>query len=164
LPAAAPRAADVPKPESRVEWYAGKLVAADAISLITFYAGAQSESASALPALGLGGYLLAAPIIHATEGRPAVALGSFMLRLGLPIVGATVASMTYKSEQDDHCDCMGDAIAVIGGLAVGMLVAMPLDYLLLGHKRVQQPKKRVSLLPTFTVAQQGASFGVAGRF
>lgn len=115
-PAQVPVAKPVAKPEAtRERWYGwqGLIVDGASILLVT----------PAIPPLGVGGYFLGAPIVHAAHGRWGAAGGSVLLRIGLPVVGAIVAN---GGTSDRSCGEFGCLRAVVGA-GVGILAAIAVD-------------------------------------
>jgi hypothetical protein len=148
-------------------WYGYQLLLADALSVGLVYAGAGSGT-GALATAGVGGMLLGAPIVHAVQGEPGRAFGSLGLRLAMPLAGAAIAMWAYDRGNRDSrsCDCMGGALAGMGGMVLGLGAAMLTDALLLGWRPETPARKRTSIamIPSVGVAPGGGSVGLAGRF
>jgi hypothetical protein len=148
-------------------WYGYQLLLADALSVGLIYAGAGSDT-GALATAGVGGMFLGAPIVHAVQGEPGRAFGSLGLRLAMPLAGAAIAMWAYdRSNRDrESCDCMGGALAGMGGMVLGLGAAMLTDALFLGWRPETSARQRrsIAMIPSIGVAPGGGSVGLAGRF
>ena len=166
LPPPAPPAenGDTAEPE-RTVWYGYKLMLADAASIGLLFAAGAADS-GAIGVTGLASMFVAAPVIHAMEGRNGRAVGSLGLRVLMPLTGGILASWAYdRGRNGDDCDCMGGVIAGLGGMVLGMGAAMLVDGLVLGWRtEPRSAPKDLALIPTVGVAPGGASLGLAGRF
>ena len=133
--AAAPAAAISDAPEATAQaqvrteriWYGWQPLAGDLMAAGVFTLGAAGESGN-VELAGAAIFPLAAPLIHLAHGHPLRALGSFGLRLAVPIggffLGASVQPMFDKNcAQEELCGLGG---AIIGGRA-GTLVAAVID-------------------------------------
>lgn len=152
--------------EPRQEYYGWQVMLADAASLALLF---NDEGTW----LGVGGYALGGPIVHAAHGNVGSTLASAGLRAGLPVLGFFAGVILV--EQDSHCgeeeyDC-DDGFAALGaGLALGALgvvSAVAIDWLALGwDDRPASPASGRSLVvvPQVGVSENGASLGVLGRF
>jgi hypothetical protein len=113
-------------------WYGYQIMAADLTSVGLAVFGAQSS-------VGEIGLVIGPSLIHTVHGRIGMAIGSPMLRLGLPAAGALVGALARPcastgrdpgqglgeaAEQDGWC---GTQSALLGA-GVGLLVAMILDW------------------------------------
>jgi hypothetical protein len=122
--------AESAKPVER--WYGYQIMAADLTSVGLAVFGAQ-------PSVGEIGLVVGPSLIHTVHGRVGMAIGSPMLRLGLPAAGALVGALARScsstgqalgsglgepAEQDDGCGTN----RVLLGAGVGLLVAMVLDW------------------------------------
>jgi hypothetical protein len=143
------------------QWYAGKLVLVDLLSVGLVFAGTQIPTAP----IGLGGYVLGAPLVHLGQGNGMGAGISLGLRLTLPIVGAVVAGKLHeRGDNGGDCDCMGGLFAALGGMVLGSFTAMVADWIFLGHKTVTTRPREYAFVPTLMVGERGGSLGLAGRF
>lgn len=128
---AAPRAhAEEP---ARERWYGYQTMAVDATAIGLLAAtGAIPEGAQPWMAGGaIGLYALGPAVVHGANARGGAGLGSFGMRLGLPIVGALMglgigASSSFK----------GLFELAGAGAFVGALTAMVLDAAFLARKTV----------------------------
>lgn len=112
-------------------WYGWQTLIADGASLIVVPLGAAAAGSPEVAAGAfIGGYLLAAPIIHFAHGRPGIAAASFGLRLGMPLLGAAAGALA------DGCGERGEwcVAGPVIGMALGMLGAVVLDASLLTYE------------------------------
>jgi hypothetical protein len=141
-------------------WYGWKTLFVDAISFTLMFA-AEEGDAAALGVIGLGGYVLGGPLIHLGHGEPLNGLGSFGLRLGLPAAGGLIGSTVPY-------DCSGFLCGwePIGyGILIGMGAAVVLDAAFLGYRRGDDAASTTArLVPTFSLAGERTTLGVAGTF
>ena len=110
-------------------------------------------------AVGFGGYVLAAPVIHMSRGnlgRGAISLG---LRIISPaIAGATLTTFAGKDEKD-----AGYGSYMFGGMALGAAVASALDiWLLVPDAPNQGYREKPPTAPMITPVAGGAVAGIAG--
>lgn len=127
------------------QWYGGEILACDGLSIAT-----------AVGFVGIGGYFLAPPIIHAAHGRWGAATLSLAMRVALPIAGGMLAE-SQKDCSGPHdpdgglvpaCNDLGVAFVV----ALGVITAMVLDATVLSYEDV----------PARTVAKaRGPRLGIA---
>ncbi len=154
-------------------WYGWQTLTADGMSIATMIAGGAAGSPT-LGYIGLGGYFVAAPVVHGVQGRVGVAFGSFGLRVGAPALGAVIgyAAAGPCRDQGQFLGCLfhGWAEAAVGGL-VGAGAAIALDAALLanGTRLAAPPRetgmpKVTSLAPSFDPRTGAAGMGVGGTF
>jgi hypothetical protein len=151
------------QPESETQWYGGRLMLVDGLSVAAMIMG----GGSGVTAVGFGGIFLAAPIVHLTEGRAGAAFGSLGLRVAMPLAGMFIGGAIYSAghQGDASCRCMGGIAEAAGGAMLGLLGAMALDYAFLGLKpSAEGPRAGIAIVPTATIAQNAGSLGLAGRF
>jgi hypothetical protein len=174
--APAPARAPVAKAARETEWYGWQTLTADGLSVATIIAGAGLKS-SEVALLGVGGYFVAAPIVHVVQGRVGVAFGSFGLRVAAPMVGGAIGYMAAgpcsASESGKLFGCLfhGWAEAAVGGL-IGATSAVALDAALLAHKtREATPPpqesgtpKLTSIAPSFDPRTRTTTLGASGTF
>jgi hypothetical protein len=109
-----------------------------------------SEDGTAVASLGLVGYGLGAPVVHLAHGRGWRALGSLMLRGGLPltfgVIGANMEDCSPDASGDFTC---GGAGAALGWLA-GIGTAIALDAALLANEPEPAPAQHVPTVGFFS--------------
>jgi len=112
--------------EPETHWYGWETLTVDAVSV----------AAMPLAGVGVAGYLVGAPIVHAAHDRWGAAAASLGLRVALPIAGAYagVALANCGNSQRASEDWCGLGEAVLG-LGVGMLAAIVIDAAVLGYER-----------------------------
>ena len=139
--------------ETRIGYYGWQVLLCDLSSVIALF-GERTT------ALGMGGYLVLGPIVHASHGNTGRAWASAGLRLGLPLLGGVIGGASHGS--GDALDIM--AGMVVGGMA-GALGAMIIDSAALGwEQRPVQRERPLVVVPQVSVAEHGVSLGVLGRF
>jgi len=191
--------APAPAP-ANTEWYGLPLLVSDLASaaLWSLAAGAATSGpnnpAGALVVLGVPGYLITSPIVHAVHGHGWRAVGSVVLRLALPAAGGVVGAFV-GAETCTTPPVPADALAgsyyegagcgwpdgAITGALVGVVItglgAMVIDDAVLAWGPPDEPTPaQASLrppalqwLPTLGVAHDSGNnavptFGVAGSF
>ena len=143
--------------ESR--WYGWQILIVDGASIVT------------MPILvGLAGYVLGGPIVHAAHDR----WGIGALSLGARLAGPTVGILAMGG-----ADCKGDfcGLGLLVGAAVGAGVAVAVDVALLAREDVpvtRSPERaaapifsiKPSIAPELTPRRElhGVSLGVSGTF
>jgi hypothetical protein len=154
-------------------------------------AGGISQNATAAEfALGVGaaGFLFGGPTIHGLNGaKPGTIVGSFVLRLGLPLTGL-VLGVTAGESSEASCEAKGDELCGLGpaldgifALAIGMIAASIIDSAALAWTSAKPDavtppasKQALRLTPVFGMRHDDArrdgagamtpTFGVAGTF
>jgi hypothetical protein len=120
--------------------------------------------------LGVGSYVVGAPIIHAANGHGMRALGSIVLRVTLPVLGGFAGAGldkpqcgdTISGAPADFCDGTFPGPNLQKGVALGVLAAIVIDTWLVARPERQRPRRSWS--PTAAALHGGASVGVAGAF
>jgi hypothetical protein len=150
-------------------WYGWQTLVVDAVSIPVSYEGNRS-SHHAPAALGFVGYLVVSPVIHLAHGEWLNGLGSFGVRIALPVASGAIALELASDCRDDEPgwdfflrDCQETALNY--GVLIGQAAAAGVDAILLGHRRgddvaVAPP----SIAPTFSLARGGGMLGLAGAF
>lgn len=128
--------ADEPPPEHR--WYGSRVIIADALSTSVAVAGVMMRS-EVVAKVGVAGYLVAPPLIHAAHENGLEAVGSLAIRAALPIAGARVGLEMCNTGDGSTDDCTGH---VMLGLVAGAGVAMILDAALLARGEVRPARRR----------------------
>lgn len=160
--AAAPCAPPEPRTsEARERWYGWQTLLVDGMSLV---------ATPLAPPLGLGGYLLGAPIVHLANGHVGIAGLDLLLRVGLPAGGAMLACLGDR--------CQGDlgGLAAAVGLGIGALGAIAIDGAVLAREETARtpkgdgaakraPARAFSIAPGAAPRREGGvDFGVSGTF
>jgi len=163
--------------------YRWQVATTDAILMGTAIAGFSLEGKDAsldyvasntMMTVGGFGYLLGAPIVHATHGRWGRAGLSLLLRVAIPATGATIGAVIGKAtctpgEWFCGLDEMGK------GVAVGAVVAAVVDSVLIASPRTareletertvaRRPSAGASLSPQLVATPNLALVGLGGRF
>jgi hypothetical protein len=143
-------------PPVHVGSYASELMLGDLLSVV------------ACPITGCLGILVVPPFIHRSHGRHGAAVTSFVLRLGMPFVGAFGAmwlSPDCRARDGQSCLFYG-----LLGAGAGELSAMVIDYTVLAAADDEPvPIFRAassghSVLAGVGVSHGGLTFSVAGAF
>jgi hypothetical protein len=154
--------------EPRYRWYGWQTLSTDAAALALALlagtssgAGISSSAGEALGWLALGTYGLGAPAVHFVHRNPGRALGSFGIRLGMPIAGAFAGASLASGCDGFLCEASGAAL----GLLIGVGGAVAIDAAVLA--RETKPKHRDQraglLVPLVSLTPQRAWLGVAGE-
>jgi hypothetical protein len=182
LAATTARAQSEPAPISSYRWQAAT---ADAVAVTAAVAGFSLEGtdgsldyvpSNMLMGIGIGGYYLGAPIVHAAHrhfGRAGVSLA---LRVGLPVLGGAIGSQFANCGPNEFL-CGLDEFGK--GFAAGAAAAVFVDNVLLfllpsadetpdhAVTTVRSPARPASSLqiePRLAAAPNAAMLGVGGRF
>jgi hypothetical protein len=144
-----------PAPAPRTHWYGWQIMAIDAASVAT-------AAASQNGVVMAGVYVSGGPLVHLVNQRPAAALGSAALRVGLPLAGMyTGAAMATCNDEDDWLCPMGEM--ALGGIA-GMLTASVIDWTVLSTETAE-PERGFTAAPSVAVSGRGdVRLGLSGRF
>jgi hypothetical protein len=122
--------------------------------------------------LSIGTFALGAPIVHVAHGRPLVALGDFVLRLGVPFVGLYIGGQ-FDIHQPWTCDANGycqqtmagmTTGGIIGGVAVSALDAAVFAYEAAPAERRRVLAKAPSISPSLALMPRGGRVTVVGSF
>jgi hypothetical protein len=165
----APSFAQSAEPAEETHWYGWQTLLADGASFTLLFSSLASDSGQALPALGLGAFLLGGPVIHLAHDRGGVAAGSLALRVGLPVAGGFIGlkASECKRVNDYSCDDPGEGLAVVVGTflgaSVGALVASGIDAAALAQKTTPR-RAGVQLTPELTPVSGGLRAGLRGTF
>jgi hypothetical protein len=151
-------------------WYGWQTLAADAASVGVVALAAATADGDAALAVGLGSYVLGAPIVHAANGRIGAAMGSASLRLALPVIAFSVSMSSGDCDGVDDgrepssCGPERAVGPVLGALATATLV----DALLLSWKAppAKEPERahHVSVRPSIALTRESRSLVLAGTF
>lgn len=145
-------------------WYGWQTLAFDAASVGSM-AGGIYESEELFFA-GFFGYVFGAPIVHGAHGESTKAVGSFAMRVALPIFGGLIAGAARECERDPggdpdydrNCNALGfDGVLIGAGLAIG------LDAVFLAHDTPDETPP-LPFAPSVAVAKDRATFSLGGTF
>jgi hypothetical protein len=156
-------------PPAQSQWYGWQILGIDAATV--FAAGAAPNAvAPVAPYILLG----SGPAVHLAHGHPGRALGSALLRAGLPaaglFIGAASANCSQSNIDDDDLCGLGEAI--VGGL-VGVASAEIIDAGFLAwdddgdsasSSSEESPHEKPVILPSVSVTPQSASAGLLMTF
>jgi hypothetical protein len=126
--APAPRQADAVVPRRKAgQWYGWQTLVCDGVSVLTV-----------VVVVGIGGYLLCAPIVHVAHGRGLIALADLGLRVGAPVAGAFAgAGLGYLADDASGRNSTYGGAALVGGVlgfGVGLLGAVIVDAAVLARE------------------------------
>jgi hypothetical protein len=131
------------------KWYGLQVAAPDVVGWVLVVVGAQSDNMGAV-ALGVGGIVLGGPIVHTAHDNWGRAAASFGLRVGAPIVGASLGAAVGAASGGGGKGAL-DAIAfAIVGAGVGYVAAAAFDIAYLAREDVPESAPRM--------------FSIGGRF
>lgn len=168
--------------EARSHWYGGQILVADAAALAVSTTGAVLAGrddvgkgiAPTVALLGLGGWVLSSPFVHAGHRQPGRALASLAMRTG----GMAVSALTGMTTLGLTClgSCEGDyaALGILvvgggGGLVLGALAASAVDAAALAYMPEGEPKAASSALRVLPVVgyepvHRLPTMGLSGAF
>ena len=143
-------------------WYGWESLTTDGAALLLAAVAVRSDNAPLLGLSSLALYGLGGPIIHLTRDNGWHALGSLLLRGGLPVVAGAAGAALERCDADDDEDLCGVSGAFLGGLA-GVVSAMVIDSAVLGWER---PSALAGDAPQLGIASDGKStlLTASGRF
>jgi len=131
------------------KWYGYQVAAPDAVGWGFVLVGAGSETWGAV-ALGVGGIVLGGPIVHAAHGHWGRAGASLGLRIGAPLVGATLGGGLGLAASSGGKDALDAIVTAIIGAGVGYVAAAAIDIIYLAREDVPDAAPRM--------------FSIGGRF
>ena len=169
-----------PIADRKSTWYGWQTLTVDGIATATIAAsfgvagsGDARGPAYALFGVGMGGYVAGGPLVHIAHGEYIRAIGSAVMRAGLPALAGTVAyGLSHGCDANDHwIPSFCQEGAAFFAVAIGMLTSMAIDAGAIAwttHRaaRVEHPPPvaKLTLAPDFAVSPRGASAGVVGQF
>ncbi|HET9989890.1 MAG TPA: hypothetical protein VFQ65_15265 [Kofleriaceae bacterium] len=115
-------------------------------------------------ALSLGGYLLAAPIVHLAHDHGDRAVESFALRIGVPLLGGLIGNAVGRSQCSFNCDNDADIALTALGIVTGAVAASAIDigYLSRGDTITRTGPR---LAPAVATGPNGSvRIGIGGTF
>jgi len=156
------------KPQEPVRWYRGEMLLADTAAVGVGVIGLSfADSGGGYRAVewyylpGALAFAAAGPIVHGLHHDSTGAVESLALRIGLPLVGAMLASASYGKSCYDGCSDTNFGMEVMGGIA-GAATALIIDDGFLAHER---PAPRPGWTPVLTPTRNGgATVGIGGMF
>jgi hypothetical protein len=121
LPIAAAAAALVLSFSARADEnsYAGQIMFADAFSSTTYLMSTNTRKSPSFSLASMAGFAIGGPLVHFANQKPARAVTSLALRIGLSLAGSLITART-----------VGDPGR---GMAVGAVAAMLADALVVAH-------------------------------
>jgi hypothetical protein len=161
------RAAEPKAPEE--SWYGYQTLGADTLAITLLIGSSQSYGGldTALLVGATGAYLAGAPSIHLLNAQSSSALISLGVRVGAPLVGATMgwAASKFMPYDDGDEEVRGLAIGVL----LGLLAPMVVDAAALAWKPTAAAKSiagtpALTWRPSVAVTSEHFEFGVAGGF
>jgi hypothetical protein len=155
------------EPAMEAHWYGGRILLADGSAVAVMAAGGGLGSGP-LALVGVAGWFVASPLVHAQHAGAGRGLGSFALRAGLPLAGLVLANAAShdcwkEPGASDSCD-VGAGLA---GLLLGVIGAEILDVAWLARDaHPVEGAHAESRAPQLVFLPQGdgLSVGLVGRF
>jgi hypothetical protein len=145
-------------------WYGYQNLATDGLALVLVISAAGLEDrGEPLAWAAFATYALGSPMVHVMNDRGGAAVGSFALRLGLPLVLGGLGAATAPPCSDSQEICLNGVGELFLGAAIGTISAIVIDDFILARKA---PVHRESTwAPTVAPASGGGmTFGVGGSF
>jgi hypothetical protein len=145
---------------SPTTWYGAPMLVVDVAALGVVFGGVAADS-EGLTTMGLLAYSFGGPTVHLGHGNLGRSLGSFTLRLGLPIVGAFVGAGLEECEEGEWLCGLAGAGA---GILTGMVVAGLVDDILIARepRAPSPPRARLFVAPILGTERVG--LGIVGSF
>jgi hypothetical protein len=159
-----------PAPEgTHSSWYGWQTLAADGASLGVFAIGMASWTVEPT-VVGYAGFLVATPVVHVVNGNVGRGVGSFVLRLFVPLlaggIGGAVGLIDSLASKQGDLEPAKIVPAVGIGAGVGAAACIAIDAAALAHKDTKTvgsgttgTQDRVTL-----GIRVGQTIGVAGTF
>lgn len=156
-PFLAPTSAPV---DHRTQWYGWQILAIDA-ALMAALVASLDERTDSVASLSLLGLIASGPIVHAANGKSDRILSSLGLRLGLPLAGLALGSAGCDDKDESLGEAYGCAAGMIGGIAIGTLVAEVID---ISRSTRRVAVREAPFTPVIRASRDATTFGLAGRF
>jgi hypothetical protein len=165
----APSAPPAQPPAPRL-WYGWQTLALDGTllvgSVVLLHLGSDTNSdvidtLAWTPAIA---FVTGGPAIHLFHGEPWRALGSFGLRLGLPVVGGAVGVGLFASCSGTRSDGNCGLGQIVGGFAAGVLAASLIDGLLVARESARPSGVALSLAPFISADGSTRELRLRGQF
>lgn len=164
---------DATPARAKEHWYGWQTLGTDGVAVMLASGALATGGDAAFWELSIGTFALGAPIVHAAHGRPLVALGDFVLRLGVPFVGMYLgaqidAHSAWKCDGDIACG-PSDTATITGGLIGGVAVSA-LDAGVFAFEPPAPEKHRVlasngpRLWPSIALTPRGGRAALVGSF
>jgi hypothetical protein len=154
--------------ETRVVRRYGWQILVTDLGVITASAVLGSASEDTGSGMFAAGYFLGGPAVHIAHGNPGRALGSAIVRISLPVLGALAGVSTANCYSSDDWFC-GVGHAAYGGL-IGMAAAVAIDAGLLAREEravSTQPARAprgLRAAPDLRLSEGALSVGLRGTF
>jgi hypothetical protein len=160
-----PVAEGTPRATEITEWYGWQNLLSDAVSVALIAQGGSTNS-NALAYVGVAGYMVGSPVIHAAHGSVTKPFVSLALRLGLPALGGLSVALLSKRQPDDEGNDIGYALGIAGGVVVGALTAALIDDIAVARKVTKvtptaAARPRLYLSPIIAKDVRGVSLGLS---
>lgn len=158
-----------PAAEAPTRWYGWQNALAATPFALTFALSIRKgeDSEGALPLLGLGGYLVASPIVHFAHGNVRSGFASFGLAVGIPLVAALVLPSDCTKDTDDpqRKSCKMELNTLFPpALRWASLLAVAVDAAFLAHEPEGTTTAAAGVVPTLAAGPSSLLVGAAGRF
>jgi hypothetical protein len=128
---------DNAKPAESRSWYGFQILLADGLSYAAILGSLSSHSSSGAIA-GLGGYLVASPVVHGLNHQPRNLARSVIMRLVVPVTTYVVARGMASSSGGENT-AMEKTLQGFLGMAIGMVAVTVVDSALAWKSRSPQP-------------------------
>ncbi len=149
-------------------WYGWQVLALDAAGLtaaisLSFNAGDSDEAQALAWGGGAATWLLGPAVVHLVHGRTRAAVSSVAVRAGLPVAGGFIGYYGVCTEANDgRFSCF---VPMLGGILLGGLTAMIIDYGWLSSEERPAPERTTGLQVGLTPrADDGFTLSLGGAF
>ncbi len=150
-----------PPHKARAEWYGWQILVTDVATVATTAVLLSVEHNESYGQYHfMGGYLSGGPIVHLTHRNYGQAVGSLAMRAALPVIGAYVGCAAYGQS--------GEMFGCLPGMAMGVLLGMvsatAADAAALSWADEKPRPKTFEVMPSASVTNKTATFGLQGIF
>jgi hypothetical protein len=163
-PPSAPPSTVAP-PATQSEWYGWQPLLADGafVGTLILVSHTNGKIPPALDYVLPIEYLVASPIIHFAHERPGTAVGSLLLRLGVPVAGGFLGYASCSNHDDGG---VAGAVGALAGVGLGMIGAMIIDDAALARHDVpiRPTEEGLTVHPSAVATRGGAMVGLGGSF
>jgi hypothetical protein len=160
VPTALPVSSDATSAENQKpgvvkRWYGWQTLILDGVALVLTPIN---------PYVGLGTYLLGAPIVHGAHGRFLTGFGDLGLRFSAPVVGAALPYIASTAGKNGGCKTSCE-VATATGAVLGLVAAVVIDAAAIAREEIpKRESARMNLRPIAVPHPTGLDLGLIATF